>query len=88
MQKKSYNGQTGIKLGVLYNKATTDTYEQLTDALKAEADCGCGIDCCAGELALPDQATNARTAIYVVDGVLKFKDGDGTVYTVTIVADE
>lgn len=80
-------GQVGIRSGLLYNKKTERSYEQLVDAMKAEADCGCGIDCCSGELVLPDKTTGKATGFYVDNGVLKFRDGAGTVYTVGITED-
>lgn len=41
------------------------------EAWRAEAKCGCGIDCCYSALVLKDQITGEPTYIYVEDGEVK-----------------
>jgi hypothetical protein len=78
-------GQVKINRG--YVSANNKNIESLSDALAAEAKCGCGIDCeCFGYVTLPNwvSATGEREdgyAIYIVDGVL-------TVNTVAVAQSE
>ena len=87
MSAKGYKGKVGVKEGFLFNKRTEKGYTTLSEALEAEARCGCGIDCCEGVVNIHDQEDGKSVSLYSVGGVLKFKDGDGAVYTVTLVAD-
>ena len=62
-------GNTRINPGTAYGKDG----KQLTsveELLTAEAKCGCGIDCCKGQITLWDQETDERVAIMVVGGAL------------------
>ncbi len=43
-------------------------------ALREEAKCGCGIDCCKGALVLIDQDTQEPAYIYVKGGVVLVTD--------------
>lgn len=65
-------GAVKIVAGTMIGKKTI---KYLRQALKLEADCGCGIDCCNGAVVLPEIdgdgiQTGRRYKIQVIDGVL------------------
>lgn len=79
MPLQKFLNKVGIRLGTLINKDTGDSFADLNDALKTEADCGCGIDCCNSELKLRDQTTQETIAFYVSNHVPYIRLADGTV---------
>lgn len=63
--------KVGIKVGAVYDKKSGRQIETLSEALTKESECGCGIDCCKGELVLRDKATGEPVRIEVLNGVLQ-----------------
>lgn len=84
---KGYDGKVGLKPGVAYDKQDRDkTYESLADAMKREADCGCGFDCCDGSAKFRDQTNGHIMRMFFEGGSLKFTDlTTGVTKTVTAV---
>lgn len=76
--------KVGIKTGVVYDITSKESYGTLNEALRREADCGCGIDCCNRELKLEDQSTDAIYALYFKDGHMYFRDAEGQEYKVSV----
>lgn len=87
---KGYEGKVDYKQGVVHPTGNPDkSYGKQTDAWKAEADCGCGIDCCDNSIKLRDQTTGNIIRWFFTDGHMKFTDlTTGITKTVTAVADE
>jgi len=85
--RKTYIGKVLYRVGLIVDTKTEDSFEYQTDAWKRDAECGCGINCCERELILTDKATVGEfigfVALYIEEGVLKFRLPDGTVKTVT-----
>lgn len=89
MGQKNYDAKVSVKPGILTDSQDIHkSYGTLPDALKREADCGCGIDCCDGSLKLRDQTTNNIIRLFFDNGSMKFTDlTTGVTKTVTAVAD-
>lgn len=72
MSKFAIKGVVRVLISALTGK-NGEQIEHLNEALRQEADCGCGIDCCNNKLVLKDQS-NGNTYELVFDaGVLKFR---------------
>lgn len=84
---KKFKDIVKIRWGTMVNAINGMGYETLNEAQKAEADCGCGIDCCDNELKLRDKDTQNTVALYFDGGEFKLRDTTGAIFTVTIVAD-
>lgn len=86
--KSTYKGVVRYAVGLIKDATGRGpSYEQQVDAWKAEADCGCGPDCCNREYKFTDKTTNEHIAVYFIGGVMKFRRADNTIHTVTSVAD-
>lgn len=88
--RKNYDAKVNVKPGILVDANNRDrSFETLPDALKHEADCGCGIDCCDGSLKLRDRTTGNIIRLFFDGGDMKFTDlTTGVTKTVTAVEDE
>lgn len=66
--------------GALYtvNKSGRDSgINTLREALGIEAECGCGIDCCNGQIVIPDTVLNTNTFWSVDNGVFNIRNAAG-----------
>lgn len=68
MGVEKLKGMVSIAAGIFRNRKTGDSHESLQEALRAEAKCGCGIDCCEKELVLEDKTTGDFMALYFDNG--------------------
>lgn len=72
--KSRYKGVVRYAVGLIKDATGRgDSYEQQVDAWKAEADCGCGIDCCNKRIVMTDRVTGNHVEIFVSNGELVFK---------------
>lgn len=69
-----FKGVVKFLSGFATNKGGKQIETQV-DAWKAEADCGCGIDCCNNCLVLRDKATGNKVNISVSNGVIVINNG-------------
>ena len=69
--------------GFVFNSNGQEIKSQ-TDAWKAEADCGCGIDCCNKKLVLTDTVNSEITSLHFESGALIVTIADGTKFTATL----
>jgi len=67
---KKYKGSVDIKNSKITDK-DGKTLETWSDAARADAECGCGIDCCKQVLRLKDSVTGLATELYIESGVVK-----------------
>jgi hypothetical protein len=83
-KKKGYEGKVVYREGLAVDQDGRGVSSQ-TDAWKKDADCGCGIDCCAGELKLRDQTTQVIMSTYFDNGGMFVRNNTtGVVYEVTL----
>lgn len=86
MGVRKYLGKVLIRTGLLIDAKSGDSFEYLTDAMKKEADCGCGVDCCEKAIVLTDRTSGEHVEIYLEGGSIKFKNRTtAVVKTVTAV---
>lgn len=79
-----YDGKVAYRAGSVIN-SDGHGFEKQTDAWQAEAECGCGIDCCNRELVLTDQTTGVVNSLYFDDGGLFTRNhATGVVSQVTL----
>jgi hypothetical protein len=68
MGVKKLMGMVSIAAGIFRNRKTGDSYESVQEVWRAEAKCGCGIDCCEKELVLEDKTTHDFMSLYFDNG--------------------
>lgn len=72
--KSRYQGVVRYAVGLIKDATGRgNSYEQQVDAWKAEADCGCGIDCCNKRLVLTDRTTGNHVELFFDNGEMIFR---------------